>query len=61
MRLNLSFQKIWYEWHIQKDSLLRILKHFYLLIRCVQRLQTKFTHHNHAKLPQRLPYFAYDN
>ena len=38
MRLNLSFQEIWYDWHIQRVGLLRILEHFYPRIRFVQRL-----------------------
>ena len=29
MRLNLSFQEIWYDWHIQQVELPRILEHFH--------------------------------
>ena len=38
MRLNLSFQEIWYDWHIQRVGLLRTLEHFHLRIRLVERL-----------------------
>ena len=38
IRLNLSFQEILYDWHIQQEGLLRILERFHRRIRFVQRL-----------------------